>query len=221
MSTIALVPVQRLAGAKSRLAAHLAPEERHALVLSLLDRVLDALTGATLVDEVIVVSPDNDVLRHARVAGATTVLQPDTGLNAGIRLGRDDAIQRGADTLAIFLGDLPLLSSAEVDAFLDATPEHGVVLAPDRHERGTNAMVLRPPGVIEPAFGADSLRLHQAAIRERGLDVREFRAIGTGFDLDTIADLDELGRVPPASRPGWGVIHRHERGRTAGDGPSS
>jgi 2-phospho-L-lactate guanylyltransferase len=197
MTTIAVVPVQRLSTAKSRLAARLAPDERRTLVLSLLDHVLTALNAARQVDAVILVSPDPEVLEHAARRGAIALLQPGVGLNEGLRLGRDEALRRGADTLLIVLADLPWITADEIDALVAALPERGIALAPDRHDHGTNAAALRPPDAIEPAFGAGSFARHQAQARSRGLPLRELRGQGLAFDIDTPADLEELAGHAP------------------------
>ena len=57
MTTVAVIPVRSLEGAKSRLGEVLDPEERRALVERLLRRTLAATTGAASIDETIVVSP--------------------------------------------------------------------------------------------------------------------------------------------------------------------
>lgn len=199
MTTIAVVPVQRLPAAKTRLADHLDPAERRALVLAMLDRVLGAMDAALLVDQAIVVSPDPDVLAFAQARHADGILQTTGGLNAAIRLGRDAAQERGAETLLVTLGDLPLLRGVDVDSLVAAAPDYGFVLAPDRHQRGTNALVATPPSILDPAFGADSLRRHRGVAAARGLSVREYRSLATAFDLDTVTDLAELDRVRTAA----------------------
>jgi 2-phospho-L-lactate guanylyltransferase len=53
----------------------------------------------------------------------------------------------------------------------DAAGTPSVVLAPDRHGRGTNALLLDPPDVIDPAFGVSSRSGHRVArvVSGRGL----------------------------------------------------
>ena len=43
---------------------------------------------------------------------------------------------------------------------------------PDRHGTGTNALLLTPPDVIAPSFGAGSRERHERLAREAGADVR-------------------------------------------------
>lgn len=195
MTTIAVVPVKHLSDAKTRLAGRLTPAERRTLVLELLDHLLGVLIHSELIEDIIVVSPDPEIGRKAEATGATALLQSGAGLNEAILLGRDEALRRGADGMLVLLADLPLLTSADVDAIVRSIGDSAVVLAPDRHERGTNALAMRPPEAIEPAFGIDSLHRHRLAACEHGLTTREYRAQGTGFDIDTPADLEEFRRV--------------------------
>lgn len=211
MSVVAAVPVQRLASAKSRLAARLSPEERRALVLAMLEHVLGEIARAPLVDDAFLVSPDPEVLRFAEARGVAGLVQRSVGLNEAVRQARERAMALGAESLLIVLPDLPLITAADFDALVAAAPDRGIVVAPDRHQQGTNALLLSPPDVIEPFFGPGSLRLHRAAALERGVEVRELRSLGAGFDLDTPADLDELARLTLPS----GALGGAPRGREA------
>jgi 2-phospho-L-lactate guanylyltransferase len=193
MTTIAVVPIKHLEDAKSRLAGRLAPPERRCLVLTLLRHVLNTLQDSRLVHEIIVVTPDSAVLRETELLGATGIFQTDAGLNAAIRLGRDYALEQKARTMLVLLPDLPLLTVTDIDALVGTSSEGIVVLAPDRHNSGTNAMVLQPPGAIDPAFGVNSLCHHRSRAQEKGLLLREHHSMGTGLDLDTETDLVELG----------------------------
>lgn len=196
MTTVAAVPIKHLDDAKTRLAGRLTPPERRCLVLNLLRHVLATLQESSLVHEIIVVTPDPGVLREAESLGSNGILQTGVGLNAAIRLGCDHALRSEATTMLVLLPDLPLLTATDIDALLGTAGEGIVALAPDRHNSGTNALVLQPPDAIDPAFGINSLSAHHAGAREKGLSVREYHSIGTGFDLDTASDLDELEHLP-------------------------
>lgn len=194
MTTVAIVPVQHFTQAKSRLAGRLSPAERRALVVHLLDVVLGALRGSTMVDRTIVVTPDPDVLGLAAGYGAVGLRENGAGLNAAIIQAREAAIRWGAGTALVMLGDLPLVRSEDVDDLLRTAEAADVVLAPDRQQSGTNALVLRPPDALEPVFGPGSYPAHRAAARARGLRVLEYRSPAVAFDIDLAADLDELVR---------------------------
>jgi 2-phospho-L-lactate guanylyltransferase len=68
-------------------------------------------------------------------------------------------------------------------------PGPAVTLAPDRHETGTNALFVRPPGLLAYAFGAGSFREHLARARAAGAEVRVCRLAGLALDVDQPEDL--------------------------------
>lgn len=197
---MALVPVQRLSLAKSRLAGRLGPEARDELMRRLLARLLGELRCAQRVEHVQVVSPDPAVLALAAEAGASPLPQVESGLNAAVELGQRAALAEGWARLLVVLADLPLLVAEQVDRMLALAHPGRVVIAPDRHGLGTNLLALWPPDALAPLFGQSSRQRHARAARERGLRVVEYWSIGTANDLDTPEDLDELER-----RWGWTV----------------
>ncbi|MDP6225863.1 MAG: hypothetical protein QF501_05330, partial [Anaerolineales bacterium] len=73
--------------------------------------------------------------------------------------------------------------------------ERIVVLAPDRHGTGTNALFVRPPGLLRYRFGAGSLAAHRQQARSQGATVRVHRLPGVEFDVDEPADLQRLHSI--------------------------
>ena len=63
-----------------------------------------------------------------------------------------------------------------------------VALVPDRHGRGTNALLLAPPDVIDVCFGGDSHAAHAAAAADAGARFVDLGGPLT-YDLDTPDDL--------------------------------
>jgi 2-phospho-L-lactate guanylyltransferase len=70
----------------------------------------------------------------------------------------------------------------------DAAGRPSVVLAPDRHGRGTNALLLDPPDVIDPAFGGDSRAGHAWLASSAEAAFVEVPDV-LGLDVDTPDDL--------------------------------
>lgn len=195
-----VIPVRGLEGAKSRLGEVLDAEERRELVELLLRRTVAVARVAPGVDVVAVVSPDPAALAAARSSGALAIAQHTAGLNHSIVEARE-SLRGRAERLVVLPGDLPGVSADDVAALLlaaDMAPgaEGGtpasrrgiVVLAPDRHGRGTNALVLDPPDVIDPAFGSDSRAAHAARAAEAGAAYVEVRD-RLEIDVDTPDDL--------------------------------
>ncbi len=67
-----------------------------------------------------------------------------------------------------------------------------VVIVPDRHGTGTNALVLSPPDAIAPSFGPGSFARHVAAAEQAGVPHSVEDVPGLALDVDTPADLAEL-----------------------------
>lgn len=187
----AIVPVAAIEGAKTRLGETLDAEERHDLVEGLVARTLEAVESVARIEDVLVVSPDRTVLDWATDVGVRTLRQRTVGLNAGVREARDDVIAGGAQAVVIVPIDLPFITTGAIDDLIGALfedPDPTVVLAPDRHGTGTNALALRPPNVIDVSFGIDSRATHRAAAEMAGAAYREVDG-PLSVDLDTPEDL--------------------------------
>jgi 2-phospho-L-lactate guanylyltransferase len=191
--TWAVIPVKPFSEAKSRLGGVLDANERRILAERLLMRSLDVLHRVSEIDHTLVVSRDADALRIAAEVGAEPLRERGRGLNPALRYAIDHAVNQGARKLLIMASDLPMVSPADVREMLDDDRERAVTIGRDRHGSGTNALLLRPPVAIEPAFGRRSFEAHSAAAREAGIEARIVFRPGLALDLDRPADLEELG----------------------------
>ncbi|HEX7495668.1 MAG TPA: 2-phospho-L-lactate guanylyltransferase [Candidatus Limnocylindrales bacterium] len=203
---VALVPVRSLSGAKSRLGEPLDPEERADLILALLRRTIEAARAARRLAGVMVVSMDPDLLERARAMGAATLRQETDGLNEALAEARLAAgaagLAAGPTTAVIALpGDLPGVTASAIDRLAEAAelavrraPDRPVVvLVPDRHGSGTNALLLAPPTAIDFSFGVGSRAAHAAAAEAAGATYLELDG-PLSFDVDTPDDLLEADR---------------------------
>jgi 2-phospho-L-lactate/phosphoenolpyruvate guanylyltransferase len=187
----AVIPIGTLDGAKSRLGAVLDAEERRDLVTRLAGATIRAAVATPGIAETIVITPDDEVRGLALAAGARPIRQRSTGLNAGLREARDEVIAAGGSALLILPFDLPGVTPEALARVVDVladTPGPLVAIVPDRHGRGTNALLLRPPDVIDVCFGGDSHRAHTAAAAAAGAHIIELDGPLTD-DLDTPEDL--------------------------------
>ena len=90
-------------------------------------------------------------------------------------------------------GDCPALDPDEVEALLARTAP--VVIVPDRHGTGTNALVLTPPDALEPSFGPGSFNRHQNHAKGAGLTYRAEAVPSLAHDVDTPEDLAALSEA--------------------------
>jgi len=193
--TLAVLPVKSFGLAKQRLGAAVGVDERRALARAMAADVLEALGRVAGLHGVVVVTAEALELRGA---GIEEVHDPEeAGQSAAALRGIRVAVARGAERVLLVPGDCPALEPAEVDALL-ADPHDGVVIVPDRHGTGTNALLLAPPAVMEPAFGPGSLARHAALAGPLGR-IAELSSLG--LDVDTPGDLAAL-RAALAARPG-------------------
>jgi 2-phospho-L-lactate guanylyltransferase len=190
-AVFAVIPIGALDGAKSRLGAVLDAEERRDLAERLARRTIQAAVAAPGIVETIVVTPDDAVRELALTLGARPLREQTGGLNAAIRHARAEVIAGGGQAMLILPTDLPDISSDAIGdllATLDSPDRPIVAIVPDRHDRGTNALLMAPPDAIDVCFGGDSRSAHAAAAEAVG--ARLVRLDGPlTLDLDTPEDL--------------------------------
>jgi 2-phospho-L-lactate guanylyltransferase len=190
MTTIAILPIKQLDAAKHRLRDELDPAPRRALVEAMFSDVLVALRRAALVDEVLVVSSAHSVQRIAGGYGAMVADDKDEGHNTAARHGIARARELGIDRALLVPGDCPLLDPAELDALLaEEVTAPSVLIVPDRHGTGTNALVLTPPQALAPSFGPGSHRRHRQEAEAAGVEARTVEVPSLALDIDTGDDL--------------------------------
>ncbi|HEX5925257.1 MAG TPA: 2-phospho-L-lactate guanylyltransferase [Baekduia sp.] len=195
--TIAVLPIKRFGSAKQRLDNGLSDGTRRALAEAMVTDVLIALRRAKYVDEVLVVSGETMAVALAAGYDAAAVIDDpdDIGHSAAARRGVQAAMERGATRVLLVPGDCPALDPAELDELLEdaegvAAP--AVIVVPDRHGDGTNALLLTPPDAIQPAFGPGSRERHERLAQEGGATCTVIAVPTLGLDVDTVDDLAAL-----------------------------
>ncbi|MCL5994849.1 MAG: 2-phospho-L-lactate guanylyltransferase [Chloroflexi bacterium] len=195
---VALVPVKALARAKSRLAGTLAPHARARLMHDTLRRTLEVLGQVEAIHQRVVITRDDQVAHWAQAWGATVMQEHVDGLNESLREAR--AQLADADALLVVPADLGWLAVEDVRAMValagSVAPAPAVVIAPDRHERGTNALLLQPPGVIDFAFGPDSAQQHARRALDQGIVPQWYRSSSISLDVDEPDDLTLYDAAP-------------------------
>ena len=184
-----IIPVKPFADAKQRLAPALDPAERARLAENMFRHVLGLTSALFDAQNILVVSRSADVLAIARDEGGAAVpetLPPD--LNSALSQAASFANASAASRFLILASDLPLLGEAD----LMELAQRDCAIAPDRHQRGTNALLW--PSYLPFAFGLDSFARHRAIAERAGLDPRIVVRRGLAFDVDVPEDLHDLVR---------------------------
>jgi 2-phospho-L-lactate/phosphoenolpyruvate guanylyltransferase len=220
MRTLAILPVKSFGAAKQRLADRLAHGSRQALAQAMLSDVLTSLRQVPEVEAIAVVTADRTAESAAMGPGVRVLRDAEeAGQSRAAQVGIDHAESAGYERALLVPGDTPLLDAAELSSLLRRAADSAlaVVVVPDRHGEGTNALVLTPPRAIEPSFGEGSLERHVEAARRAGLTYVVDPLPSLVLDVDTPEDLEDLSRrlderrgPAPATR---GALRQLERAR--------
>ena len=191
MRTIAILPVKSFTAAKQRLAGLLGAGSRQALAQAMFSDVLTTLRHVPGLDTIAVVTADR-VAESAALGERVQVLRDteQAGQSEAALIGIRYAQAAGYERALLVPGDTPLLDRGDVVDLLGL--EASVVIVPDRHGTGTNALLISPPDAIAPSFGPGSFERHVAAARAAEAAYRVERMPALMLDVDTPEDLADL-----------------------------
>lgn len=180
MPSHVLVPLKPLDQAKSRLAGLLSAEERAELMRTLLDGVLAAVRGAG-VERITLVTAE-------AIAVDGIPRWDDRGLpwNEALEAAMREVVAE--PIAAVISADLPFLRPEEVEELIAATPQRGIAIA-RATDGGTNAVSMRPPGLVRTCFGEPGSAARHAAL---GVEHVVLDLPGLAFDVDTPEDLARM-----------------------------
>jgi 2-phospho-L-lactate guanylyltransferase len=188
---LAIVPVSAPGEAKQRLAPFLDEEQRTALVIAMLEDVLDACRRAASVERTLVVTPDASLAPR----GVEVVHDPGHGHAAAIDLALASA---GEDGALIVMADCPLVTAATLDRLVHEARPVAVGLAQDG---GTNALAMRPAGLVAPAFGVpNGAAVVADRVRAAGFAPVIIDDPGLALDVDTLDDLERVRELGEGTR---------------------
>jgi 2-phospho-L-lactate guanylyltransferase len=164
-------------------------------MIAMLKDVLNTVSKVRMISRVTVVSSDLSVRRIARTYNANFLLEGKRrGLNKGVRLAILESERKRASAVVVIHADLPLANSSEISRFLRGCENHSVGIVPSRDGNGTNALFLKPPGILKPVFGRRSFWKHRSLAKRNNLTVKVFHSKAIGFDVDEPKDLRRLQR---------------------------
>ncbi len=165
----------------------------------LLAHVLDAVAGSLAAPCLVVVGHAGDaVAALAAARGATVVRSPDyaAGMAHSLRAGLN-ALPPGVEAALILLADMPLVTSATLDAlmaaFADAPPGTEAVVPVHEGQRGNPVLVARAVFPRLLALRGDAGARHVLAEPGRSIVLCPVADAGIRTDIDTRDALHDLG----------------------------
>jgi 2-phospho-L-lactate guanylyltransferase len=198
-SVWACVPVKEFTGAKQRLATLLSPVQREVLAETMLEDVLSALAGATLLAGILVNTVDPRAAALAERYGARVVTEGARDGHTGAVNGMARVLAAEGDgALLTVPGDIPRVTAEEIDAVVASCRDApSFTIVPAHDELGSNAVLCAPPFAVPLRFGDDSYFPHLQAARRHGIEPTIVRLPGIGLDIDHPVDLLAFMRAQP------------------------
>lgn len=197
-----VVPVKDTRQSKQRLAPLLDAARRRALALTMLEDVLDALAPLAWRAPLALATTDPEAIRLGWRIGARIITDgAHDGHTGAVAAAMRRLAGEGAAGVLTLPGDVPRVTSADVEAVLDAhRAAPAFTIAPSHDEQGSNAVACSPAGAVPLRFGADSYFPHLDAARRAGIVPTVVRRPGLALDIDTPEDVARFLATPP-SRP--------------------
>jgi 2-phospho-L-lactate guanylyltransferase len=191
MSVWAVIPVKPLNQSKTRLAPVLTPAERQKLAERMFRHVLGTVQMTHNILGTLVISRDSRALAIAREYGARTVQESGAPeLNGALTRATQVLVRWHVHAVLVLPADLPLIAPDDLASIVQmGEAERSVVLATDHEGDGTNAMFMRPPGLIPYAYGPGSFERHSQMAVKAGAEVHVYQSERLMLDIDLPSDL--------------------------------
>jgi len=198
----AVLPVKDIEGAKGRLSPVLSPTERQSLFRAMLEDVLEVLSAVRRLSGVLLVTKDQHVCNLGQRFAARTLTESENqGQTAAVTLAAKTLVAEGVHGMITIPADVPLATSAEINALLQAhASAPAITIAPAHNELGSNAVVCSPPDILPLCFGDNSFLPHLKRARQLGIEPRIVSQPGLSLDIDTPEDLVSFVQRPSLTR---------------------
>lgn len=186
MSNLAILPVKNLSQSKSRLSCEMNRQQRESLTFNLLRRTLGILKSSKYIDDILVVSRDARIRSMAETENVLFLQEQGTDLNQALEQATRWSIAQHFSSILILPLDIPFLTKEDIDSITKMGNEKReiVIIAPDQEMKGTNALLVKPPGILQYQFGWESFRCHWQQTRDRHIANRIYYSAKIGFDVD-------------------------------------
>ena len=191
------MPVKGFRNAKQRLTPLLNSVARELLAEAMFRDVLRQVRAARGLAATFVVTGDEKVASIATLAGAEVIRErAENGETAAVDFARLEMKKAGCEAALILPGDMPLVRAADIEHVLAQVPANArapfALLVPSHDRKGTNALLLAPPDIINLRFGYDSFTYHLSQVTAQGLPMRFIENEHIALDIDEPKDLERF-----------------------------
>jgi len=191
LKTLAIIPVKTFTQAKTRLA--LSKIQKECLCKIMLEEVLRTISKSKSIDNIAIVSKDEDAMKLGKQFGALQIYDNDQGVNTAISLADKYLSDKGYDCSVIFPQDIPIMEPSDIDNLLSfLKSSSSVIIVPSLQFNGTNALVRCPANIMETQYdrGSYSYQLKAAKTVTQNVSIAFIRRIM--LDIDDDSDLQYI-----------------------------
>ena len=183
-----IIPVSRFKECKTRLSPFLNEEERENLLKVMLKDVTESV--AKYVDNIIIISSDDDVLNYGKSLNLKTLKENEnSNLNKALKQAMDYCKSK-AKKVIILPSDVPLIGKTNIKMLIDSSKSLDFIIVPSKGG-GTNAIIMKP-GAIRTKFGDFSYKEHVNAADRKNLNPQVHDSFFMALDVNTTEDLGEI-----------------------------
>jgi len=193
----AVLPVKPLAAGKSRLHNYLDPGEIIELNKGLFESTFERIMKCNSIDRLMVVTHDPQLLTYTEVNGGVGLLENSpSSLNQAISQAFSVIQEEDPGPVLVIPADLPKMRSEDLAELISlGRSDRFLVIVPDCHQTGTNALYLSSPTLIRPRFGYRSFQKHTGQALKKTADLTIWLNKPMQYDLDTFQDLHLYNKI--------------------------
>lgn len=186
MNILNILPIKSLEQSKSRLAPVLNLQQRESFTLDLLRRTLKVLKSSRDIGDILLVSRDTRIHELAEMENVHFLQEEGRCLNQALKQATQWSIEQHFSTILILPLDVPFLEKEDIESIvmIGENKEKVVIIGPDQVMEGTNALFVKPPGILEYQFGNGSFRRHWQQAIDKQIEIHVYHSPGIGFDVD-------------------------------------
>ena len=188
LKTSAIIPVKTFSKAKTRL--NLQQDCKEEICSLMLQEVLRTVSDCKIVNQIILVTKDEDALKIGRQFNAVGIFDDELGVNNAINLADEYLSDKNFDCSVIFPQDIPTMTSADIETLLGFIKStNSVIIVPSRQFNGTNALVRCPSGLMQTKYdlGSYTHQIDAARTRTNNISIALIRRMM--LDIDDESDL--------------------------------
>ncbi len=157
----------------------------------MLEEILHTLSISPQIEQVIVVTKDEEALKLCEKYQAVTIIdEKEEGVNSAVALADKYLSENNFDASIVLPQDIPYIKTQDIDFMLKFhSPPNFAIIVPSRKFDGTNALVRMPIDLMKTHYDDDSYRNHMKIAKKHTGNVASVFVKRIMWDVDDLEDL--------------------------------